>query len=93
MDADSARQYDFHSDRLEKQHNHRRERWRSNNLKQWVLIVIVIVLLFGTLAFLFFGNSEQQQNARHIILHLLTLIVGFGSGYLIRFLGKKNAHV
>lgn len=87
-DADSERQYQFHSNRFEKQHGHQIERWRSKNLKQWVLIGAAASLLFGILIFLFFGSTDQQQQALQVIGHIMSVGAGVGFGY---FLGARRA--
>ena len=86
-DADNERQYRFHTNRFEKEHGHRTERWRSKNKKQWVLIVAALGLPVVILAFLFFGSADQQERAIQVIGHAISIGAGVGFGY---FLGARG---
>ena len=85
-DADNERQFQFHTNRFEKQHGLRAERWRSKNKKQWVLIGAAIGLPVVILAFLFFGSGAQQDRAIQVIGHAVSFGAGVGFGY---FLGAR----
>lgn len=89
-DADNERQYQFHSNRFEKQHGHQTERWRSKNKKQWVLIGAAIGLPVAILAFLFFGSAAQQQQALQVIGHAMSFGAGVGFGYFLGARGGKG---
>jgi len=89
-DADNERQYQFHSNRFEKQHGHQTERWRSKSKKQWVLIGIAIGLPVAILAFLFFGSVGQQQQALQVIGHAMSFGAGVGFGYFLGARGGKD---
>ena len=89
-DADNERQYQFHSNRFDKQHGHQTERWRSKNKKQWVLISAAIGLPVAILAFLFFGSAGQQQQAIQVIGHAMSFGAGVGFGYFLAARGGKG---
>lgn len=89
-DADNQRQFQFHTNRFEKQHDLRTERWRSKNRKQWVLVVAAIGIPVAILAFLFFGSGDQQERAIQVIGHAISFGAGVGFGY---FLGAGGAGV
>jgi len=89
-DADNERQYQFHSNRFEKQHGHQTERWRSKNKKQWVLIGVAIGLPVAILAFLFFGSSDQQRQALQVIGHVMSFGAGVAFGYFLGARGGKG---
>ena len=89
-DADNERQFQFHSNRFEKQHGHQAERWRSKNKKQWVLIGAAIGLPVAILAILFFGSSDQQQQALQVIGHAMSFGAGVGFGYFLSARGGKG---
>ncbi len=85
-DADNERQFQFHTNRFEKTHEHRTERWRSRNKKQWVLIGAAVALPLLILGFLFLGSSEQRVQAISVIGHTMSFAAGVGLGY---FLGSR----
>ena len=91
VDADNERQYQFHRNRFERQQDHREERWRSSNKKQWVLLGTAIVLSGVVLAFLFFGSPSQQQQALWVTSHVVSLGAGLGFGHFLAVRGKRVA--
>ena len=83
-DADNERQFQFHTNRFEKQHDLRTERWRSKNRQQWVLVVAAIGIPVTILALLFFGSGDQQERAIQVIGHAISFGAGVAFGYILR---------
>ena len=83
VDADNERQFKFHMNRFEKQHEHRTERWRSRNKRRWVLLGAAIGLPILILIFLFFGNEGQRLQAIQLISHAMTFGAGGGLAYYL----------